>query len=108
MVSPQIFLKVTDRSNQSTERRCHVRKVGNPSTHDEDLTLGVFRFRHETNDRFGVLVCMFGTRRSRILTVIGELVTIPEIRNRIGVHDTSTTARYHGPDASRGIEDGEL
>lgn len=108
MVRSEIFLKVPNRIDETAKCGGHVRKVGNATSHNKDLALGMFGLGHETDNRLGIFIRVFGTRCSRVLAIVGQLAAVAEIRNGVGVNDAGPTSGYHGPDATGRIQDGEF
>ena len=59
-------------------------------------------------DRLGILVSLALRRSTRILAVVGELVSEAMGGNSVGVYDGSTTAGDHGPDATLRVQYSKL
>ena len=109
LVSDQGFTVLFEGTNDSLEGSSDVGKVGNTSSDDEELSLGV---RSSTGDQvdngLGVLVSLTFGGRSRVFTIVGELVSEPSGGNSVRVDDGSTTSGDHGPNSTFLVEDGEL
>ena len=56
----------------------------------------------------GVLVGLTLSRRTRVFTVVGELVSESMGSDSIGVDDTGTSTSDHRPDATLRVQNGKL
>lgn len=87
----------------------YVGEVGNTTTNEQDLALGVCRgTKHKVEDSAGVLEGLGLGGSTRVFTVVGELAGETGRGDGVGVDDGSTTTGNESPDATSGVEDGQL
>ena len=90
-------------------RITYVGEVGNTATNEEDLALSVHGCaEHEVENSAGVVEGLGLGGSTRVLAVVGELVSEPVGSDSIGVDDGGTTTGDHGPDTTFRVEDSEL
>lgn len=86
-----------------------VGEVGNTATDEENLALvGNWGAEHEVQDGAGVVVSLRLGGRSRVLTVVGELLRETRTGDGVGVDDGRTTTSDESPDSAGGVKDGQL
>ena len=125
-VSDQLTLELLEGTDDALEGGSDVGKVGNTTTNDEDFALGVGSSASdevdcvyalipvhssktkELTDSFSVFVSLSLCRSTRILSIVGKLVSKPVGRDGIGIHDTGTTTRNHSPDPALCVQDGKF
>lgn len=87
----------------------NVGEVGNTTTDEEDLALGVHGgSEHQVKDGSGVVEGLGLGGSTRVLAVVGKLTGVTSRGNGIGVDDRSTTTSDEGPDTTVAVEDGQL
>ena len=87
----------------------YVGEVGNTTTDEEDLALGVlWRPEHKIKDSACVVEGLSLGGCARVFTVVGKLGGETGRCNGIGVDDGSTTTSNKSPYATAGVEDGQL
>lgn len=100
---------ITDGTNDTLESAGNVGEVGNTTTDEEDLTLGVLgSTEHEVQDGASVLEGLVLGGSTGVLSVVGELGDEASGGNGVGVDDGSTTTSNEGPDTAAGVQDSEL
>lgn len=100
---------LADGADDTLEGRGDVCEVGNTTTNEEDLALGVLGSAdHEIQDGLGVVEGLRLGGSTRVLTVVGELIGETSRGNGVGVDDGSTTTSNESPDSALGVQDGEL
>lgn len=96
-------------TDNTLESRCDVGEVSNTTTDEEDLALlGERSTEHEVEDGSRVVVGLSLGRSTRVLTVVGELISETSAGNGIGIDDRGTATSNQSPDAAVGVEDGQL
>lgn len=96
-------------ADDTLEGGSNVGEVGNTTTDEEDLALGVSGgAQQEVEDGTGVVVGLSLGGSTRVLTVVGELTDKTSGGNGIRVDDGSTTTGNESPDTTAGVEDSEL
>lgn len=100
---------LTEGTDDTLEGRGNVGEVGNTTTDEEDLALGVHGgTEHEVKDGSGVVEGLGLGGSTRVLAVVGKLASVTGRGDGIGVDDGSTTTSDKGPDATVAVEDGQL
>jgi hypothetical protein len=100
---------LADGADQTLEGAGHVGEVGNTTTDEENLALGVHgSTEHKVQDSAGVLEGLGLTGGTGVLSVVSELAHETSGSNGIGVDDGGTTTSNEGPDATLGVENGKL
>ena len=100
---------LTQGTDDTLEGRSNVGEVGNTTTNEKNLAVGVGRStQHQVEDGVSVVVGLSLGGSTGVLTVVGELTDEASGGNGIGVHDGGTTTSNQGPDTALGVEDGEL
>jgi hypothetical protein len=96
-------------TDDTLEGRGDVGEVGNTTTDEEDLALGVLgSAEHEVEDSAGVVEGLGLGGGTRVFTVVGELARESSRGDSIGVDDGSTTTSDESPHTASSVEDGEL
>lgn len=96
-------------ADDTLEGGSNVGEVGNTTTDEEDLAIGVNGSpEQEVENGTGVVVGLSLGGGTRVLTVVGELADESSGGNGIRVDDRSTTTGNESPDTTAGIEDSEL
>jgi hypothetical protein len=86
-----------------------VGEVGNTTTDEENLALGVLRStEHKIEDSASVVEGLSLSGSTGVFTIIGKLVGKASRGDGISIHDGSTTTSDESPYTARGIENGEL
>lgn len=86
-----------------------VGEVGNTTTDEEDLALGVLgSAEHEVENSAGVVEGLGLGGSTRVFTVVGEFASETGRGDGVGVHDGSTTTSDESPHTASGVENGEL
>lgn len=100
---------LADGADDTLEGGGDVGEVGNTTTDEEDLALGVHgSTEHEVEDSSGVVEGLGLGGGTRVLAVVGELTSVTSRGNGISVDDRSTTTSNESPDATAAVEDGQL
>lgn len=100
---------LADGANETLEGAGNVGEVGNTTTDEENLALGVHGgTEHEVQNGAGVLEGLGLTGGTGVLSVVGQLAHETSGSNGVGVDDGGTTTSNEGPDATLGVEDSEL
>lgn len=100
---------LTQSADDTLEGGGNVGEVGNTTTDEEDLAVGVDgRAQHQVEDGTGVVEGLGLGGSTGVLTVVGELADEASRGNGISVHDGGTTTSNQGPDTAVGVEDGKL
>lgn len=100
---------LTESADDTLEGGGNVGEVGNTTTDEEDLAVGVDgRAQHQVEDGTGVVEGLGLGGSTGVLTVVGELADEASGGNGVSVHDGGTTTSNEGPDTAVGVEDGEL
>lgn len=100
---------LTEGTNDTLEGRGNVGEVGNTTTDEENLALGVHgSTEHEVKDGSGVVEGLGLGGSTRVLAVVGKLASVTSRGDGIGVDDRSTTTSDKGPDTTVAVEDGQL
>ena len=100
---------VADGADDTLEGAGNVGEVGNTTTNEEDLALGVVGgAQHQIKDGAGVVVGLSLGGSTGVLTVVGQLANETGGGNGVGVDDGGTTTRNQGPDTAVGVQDGQL
>ncbi len=101
--------KVAESPNDTLKGAGNVGEVGNTTADEENLALvGDRSAEHEVEDGSGVVVGLGLGGSTRVLTIVGKLVSKARRGNGISIDDGSTTTSNQGPDAAVGVEDSEL
>jgi hypothetical protein len=96
-------------ANDTLEGRRDVGEVGNTTTDEEDLALGVLgSTEHKVEDGTGVVESLSLGGSTRVLTIVGEFTGETGRGDGVGVDDGSTTTGDKSPHTARGVENGEL
>jgi hypothetical protein len=75
----------------------------------KSVKLWVVEIDHERlTDRFRVFVCLALRRSSRVFSIVSQFMSKPVGGDGIRINDRSATSSDHSPNASLGIEDGQL
>ena len=100
---------LTEGADDTLEGGGDVGEVGNTTTDEEDLALGVHgSTEHEVKDGSGVVEGLGLGGSTRVLAVVGKLTGVTSRGNGIGVDDRGTTTSDEGPDTTAAVEDGQL
>lgn len=100
---------LTQSADDTLEGRGDVGEVGNTTTDEEDLAVGVGGgAQHQVEDRAGIVEGLGLGGSTGVLTVVGELADEASRGNGIGIHDGSTTTSDQSPDTAVGVQDGQL
>lgn len=100
---------LADGADDTLEGAGNVGEVGNTSTDEEDLALGVGRgTQHQVQHGAGVVESLGLGGGTGVLTVVGKLADETSGGNGVGVDDGSTTTGDEGPHTAAGVEDGQL
>ena len=100
---------LTEGADDTLEGGGNVGEVGNTTTNEEDLALGVHgSTEHEVEDGSGVVEGLGLGGSTRVLAVVGKLTGVTSRGNGVGVDDRGTTTSDEGPDTTAAVEDGQL
>jgi hypothetical protein len=96
-------------ADDTLECRGDVGEVGNTTTDEEHLALGVLRSaEHKVEYGAGVVESLSLRGGTRVFTIVGKLTGETGRGNGIGVDDGSTTTSDKSPHPTGGVEDSEL
>jgi hypothetical protein len=96
-------------ADDTLEGAGNVGEVGNTTTDEEDLALGVERgTQHQVEDGTGVVESLSLGGSAGVLSVVSKLANETSGGNGIGVDNGSTTTGNEGPYTAAGVEDGQL
>ena len=100
---------LADGADDTLEGGGDVGEVGNTTTDEEDLALGVHGCSEEEVEDGSSVVESLGLGGSTgVFTVVGELTSVTSRGNGISIDDRSTTTSNESPDATAAVEDGQL
>ena len=100
---------LTEGTNDTLEGRGNVGEVGNTTTNEENLALGVHgSTEHEVKDGSSVVEGLGLGGSTGVLAVVGKLAGVTSRGDGIGVDDRSTTTSDKSPDTTVAVEDGQL
>jgi hypothetical protein len=100
---------LTEGTDDTLEGGGDVGEVGNTTTDEQNLALGVHgSTEHEVKDGSGVVEGLSLGGGTRVLAVVGKLTGVTSRGNGIGVDDRGTTTSDEGPDTTAAVEDGQL
>jgi hypothetical protein len=100
---------LTKGTDDTLESGGDVGEVGNTTTDEQDLALGVYgSTEHEVKDGSGVVEGLGLGGSTRVLAVVGKLAGVTSRGDGIGVDDRGTTTGDEGPDTTAAVEDGQL
>ena len=88
----QLHDELLERADDPLERRRHVGEVRDPSSDDQHLAVGVLLLGHEREQRPRVVVRLLLGRRSRVLSIVGQLLGASQGADRVGVDDGGAAA----------------
>lgn len=96
-------------TDDTLEGAGNIGEVGNTTTNEENLALvGHGSAEHQVQDSTGIVVGLRLGGSTRVLTIVGELVSETSRGNSIGIDDGSTTTSNQSPDTAVGVQDGKL
>ncbi len=97
------------RLNDTLESASNVREVCNTTADEQNLSLiRDWSAEHEVKDSASVVVSLRLGWRTRVLTIVGELVGEARRSDGVGVDDGCTTSSNEGPDTAGCVQDGQL
>lgn len=100
---------IADGADDTLEGGGDVGEVGNTTTDEEDLALGVLRStQHQVQNGLSVGVGLTLGGSTGVLSVVGQLGNETSRSNGIGVDDGGTTTSNQSPDTTAGVQDGQL
>lgn len=109
LVLVQLRGDLAESADHTLESAGDVGEVGNTTTDEENLAFGVLRCaQHQVEDRAGVVVGLRLRGGAGVFTVVGELADEAGRGDGVGVDDGRTTTGNESPDATRGVENGQL
>ena len=127
IVADELVLVFFEGANDTLESSRNICKIGNTTTNDENLAI---RTRSSPSDQIDLLMrcqqivcidiaeeftnglCIFVSLTlsgsTRILPIVGELISITVSGNSVRVDNTGTTTGNHGPDSTLSIENSQF